>query len=171
GAIIKVLLRFEDAFWEGTDVKELKDKPPKELGFIFSQEKIPTWWTQLPVKSSLLTGWLGGPEAMKYKDTSNKDILQISLEALAHIFKTDANKLKQKLIQWHVVNWTAEPFSRGSYTYATVATKEARKVLGSTIADTLFFAGEAFYEGQIMGTVEAALASGLKAAEDIKKNR
>src|SRR6185437_12752114 len=39
GAIIKVLLRFDEAFWERTDVKELEDKPPKGLGFIFSREK------------------------------------------------------------------------------------------------------------------------------------
>jgi hypothetical protein len=29
----------------------------------FSDEEIPTWWTQVPDKSNVLTGWLGGPAA------------------------------------------------------------------------------------------------------------
>jgi len=62
---------------------------------------------------------------------------------------------------------TAEPFTRGSYAFDTIAAPAARKVLNTPVDDTLFFAGEYLYEGAIMGTVEAALTSGGEVAEKI----
>jgi predicted NAD/FAD-dependent oxidoreductase len=63
------------------------------------------------------------------------------------------------------MNWTADPFTLGSYAYDTVEAPEARKILNTSIQDTLFFTGEYLYEGAEMGTVEAALTSGLDVAE------
>lgn len=156
GAIIKVLLQFNEPFWE--------DRGLKDMGFLFSDEAIPTWWTQAPKHSALLTGWLGGPAAEAKKDTSNEDLLQSSLESLANIFDVDANELKSRLITWNIVNWTAEPFTLGSYSYDMIATLDARKVLNQPVENTLFFAGEYLYEGAAMGTVEAALTSGQQVA-------
>ena len=56
---------------------------------------------------------------------------------------------------------------RGSYSYSTLQTTQARSVLIEPIEDTLYFAGEALYEGTEMGTVEAALTSGNKVADII----
>jgi monoamine oxidase len=50
-----------------------------------------------------------------------------------------------------------------------VATQEAKNILNQPVADTLFFAGEALYEGTEMATVEAALASGISTARKILK--
>jgi monoamine oxidase len=65
------------------------------------------------------------------------------------------------------VNWVSDPYSYGAYAYTTVETVEARRVMLTPIADTLYFAGEAFYEGTAMGTVEAALVSGKQVAAKI----
>ncbi len=54
GTVIKFLLEFKTSFW-----KEFDD----DIGFLLTDEEIPTWWTQLPGESNLLTGWLGGPKA------------------------------------------------------------------------------------------------------------
>ena len=43
----------------------------------------------------------------------------------------------------------------------------ARKILNIPIQETIFFAGEALYEGNAPGTVEAALVSGREAAKKI----
>jgi hypothetical protein len=42
--------------------------------------------------------------------------------------------------------------------------REARSVLSRWDGGTMFFSGEALYRGRDMGTVEAALASGLETA-------
>jgi monoamine oxidase len=164
GAVIKVLLQFKTTFWEdhpamGADLGD--------MDFILSGEAVPTWWTQHPVASTLLTGWLGGPPAAKKMYMSNEDLLEEALQSLANIFNTGAEKLKKELAASHVVNWTTDPFALGSYAYDTLESAKARRVLSTPINYTLYFAGEYLYDGPAMGTVEAALTSGLDAARRI----
>jgi len=163
GAIIKVLLEFDTPFWDQ------HDDTLKDMAFLFSDEKIPTWWTQAPNHSPLLTGWLGGPPAADKKDMTDEELLQISLTSLRHIFKLSVDELKVRLAAWNVVNWTADPFTLGSYSYDTVASHNAKAVLNRPVENTLFFAGEYLYEGAAMGTVEAALSSGEMVAGMILK--
>jgi monoamine oxidase len=40
-------------------------------------------------------------------------------------------------------------------------------ILCDPVEDTIFFAGEALYDGSEMGTVEAALVSGKRVAKEI----
>jgi monoamine oxidase len=157
GGVIKLLLTFREAFWENSPVQQ-------PVSFVFSKEAVPTWWTQYPERSSLLTGWLGGPAAKMLKDAPDERILASALDSLAAIFHMHTATLQSLLISASIINWTADPFTRGSYTYATIDTDAAQKVLSIPVAGTLFFAGEGLYEGVLMGTVEAALASGEKAA-------
>ncbi|AYL96850.1 flavin monoamine oxidase family protein [Mucilaginibacter celer] len=165
GAVIKVLLEFDEAFWYNDEMRQMTGADLEDMGFLFTAEAIPVWWTQMPVHRPLLTGWLGGPPAAEHLNTSDEDMLLLALGSISNVFKIDLEKLKEKLLTWNVMNWTADPFSRGSYSYDTVETAEARKILSHPIGDTLFFAGEYLYEGTAMGTVEAALTSGLRAAE------
>ena len=167
GAIIKFLLEFKDAFWENNGTKMLAGKSLKDMAFLISDENIPTWWTQYPKHSTLLTGWLGGPRAEEKKGNTNEDLLQQALQSLSNIFKLSVDDLKAKLIASSIMNWTAEPFTRGSYSYDTVAAPEARKILDAGVDNTLFFAGEYLYDGPAMGTVEAALTSGQNVAKGI----
>jgi len=167
GAVIKFLLEFDNAFWEDNAIKRLAGKGLKEMIFLLSDEEIPTWWTQHPQHSPLLTGWLGGPAAVGKKDCTLDELLQQALQSLSNIFKLSVDELKAKLITWNIINWENEPFTRGSYSYDTVAAPEARKVLNEPVDNTLFFAGEHLYDGAAMGTVEAALTSGVDVAEKI----
>jgi monoamine oxidase len=167
GAIIKFLLEFRDAFWENADTKKLAGKSLKDMAFLISDENIPTWWTQYPKHSALLTGWLGGPRAEEKKENTVDELLQQALQSLSNIFNITVDELRAKLIASNIINWTADPFSRGSYSYDTVAAPGARKILGAGVDNTLFFAGEYLYEGPAMGTVEAALTSGQNTARQI----
>ncbi|MDN3581299.1 flavin monoamine oxidase family protein [Mucilaginibacter flavus] len=159
GAVIKVLLEFDEAFWES--------KETEDMGYLFSEQEIPTWWTQSPQQSNVLTGWLGGPPAEAKTDMANDELLTQSVQSLANIFKYNATELRKKLLSWKIVNWTADEFTLGSYAYDTIAASEARKIICQPLQDTIFFAGEYLYEGTAMGTVEAALTTGLRMAEQI----
>jgi len=171
GSIIKVLLEFDEIFWESDAITELAGADLSTMGFLFSDEAIPTFWTQSPTRSPLLTGWLGGPPSYQKKDLSQEAILELTLTSLSNIFKISPELLSEKLVAWRVANWTADPYTRGSYAYEKVESPQARKALNQPIVDTIYFAGEYLYDGPAMGTVEAALNSGKNVAHMILKNK
>lgn len=154
GGVVKILLQFEEAFW--LDIK-------KDALFFFSDEIIPTWWTQYPADSKLLTGWLGGPKAYDLKDALPEEILKLGLQSLNNMFNINL----PLLTAWHVANWPAEPHTYGAYSYQTLQSKEAKSVMKEPVENTIYFAGEAVYTGDAQGTVEAALVSGKEVAEQI----
>ncbi len=156
GPVIKILFQFKEAFW---------NQHADDIGFIFTEEIVPTWWTQLPAKNALLVGWFGGPQTLRIKGSTEKQIVKIAIESLAKTIKRDKKELQQLVIAQEVHDWGNKPFSCGAYTYSTVQTAEARKVFREPIEETIFFAGEGYHEGDSAGTVEAALVSGMKAVE------
>ncbi len=169
GSVIKLLFEFDTAFWLDAKTQQMAGKNVGKMGYLFSDEEIPTWWTQVPHHSTVLTGWIGGPAAANKINTPDTEVLEQGLRSLANIFKIDFEELKNKLVAYRIMNWTADPFTRGSYAYDTVDAPEARKVLNRPVEDTIFFTGEYLYDGTAMGTVEAALTSGLQVAERILK--
>ena len=164
GAAIKVFLQFEKVFWKETTTNgnDLDD-----LGFIFSDEIIPTWWTQYPKEVALLTGWLGGPHAEKLKNNTEEDILQKALASLSVIFSIKVEILKQTLKNWTVSSWAADPYCCGGYSYDVVNGEAQKQLLKQPIEQTIFFAGEALHEGIEVGTVEAALVNGREMSHQI----
>ena len=166
GAVIKILLLFKEVFWENDSLPHA-DRHVKNIGFIFSENSIPTWWTQLPDKTPLLTGWLAGPAAEKLKDKNDDIILEYAFRSISSIFNIPKNTVKEKLQASKVLNWTADPFTRGAYSYETVNSQQVKKILMEPVDETLFFAGEAMYEGEHTGTVEAALVSGSRVSYEV----
>jgi len=170
GAVIKILLAFKTSFWENSPGKASENTSLPDLSFMFADTTpFTAWWTQLPHKAPVITGWLGGPLAEKWKNKTNEEILAAALTSLALLLGVSPEFIQAQLQASQVINWPADPFSRGAYTYATVGSDFARQELLRPIENTIFFAGEAFYEGHAIGTVEAALASGLAVAKTIKK--
>ncbi len=167
GSAIKILLEFEENFWEDRTITNLIKINTANLQFMLSDSTIPTWWTQLPQHTPILTGWLSGSKAEKMKNENDKVIIGQSLYSLSNIFSIDINVLREKLKWYKVFNWANNSFTSGSYSYSTLYTEKARKILMEPVENTLFFAGEALYEGTETGTVEAALTSGIKAAAAI----
>jgi monoamine oxidase len=161
GPVIKTLLHFDEPFWS-TGQKELK-----KLGFLFSDKKIPTWWTSYPKEAAMLTGWSGGPHALELQGLSPEEILDQALQSLAGIFRLKPDFLLQKIKQWRVSNWVNDPFCCGGYSYDVVDGAAAKKILMTPEEGTLYFAGEGLFEGTAIGTVEAALVSGRDAAYSI----
>jgi monoamine oxidase len=160
GSVIKIQLEFKEAFWQ--------ERLP-ELEFLLSDAPVPTWWTQLPNKRPLLTGWLAGPAAQRFRNTSNEEIIRLALESLTSLLAVNLANLQAQLCASYVCNWGAEPYAYGAYSYPTVGAQATRAALATPVADTLYFAGEGVYEGASAGTVEAALVSGQVAAAAILK--
>ncbi|MBT1700621.1 FAD-dependent oxidoreductase [Fulvivirgaceae bacterium PWU4] len=158
GSVIKFLLEFKTPFWEN-----LVARPVHNMGFMLSDATIPTWWTQLPDTTPLLTGWLGGPSAAQLH-TGAEQMLNEALRSLSYIFDCSVDLLRQQLRHWYISDWKNDPFACGAYSYATIETPRAREILNTPVADTIYFSGEAVYDGPHTGTVEAALVSGREAA-------
>lgn len=164
GNVIKILLRFKDEWWKNAQGKDLT-----KLGFLRSEETVSTWWTQYPESQPVLTGWLAGPDSLKFKDSLSEEILKVSLDSLSNIFSIDKNELKNKLVNCHVFNWPADPYAQGAYSYSMVGSERAYAELRKPVDGRIFFSGEALCSGKESATVEGALASGLETARKILK--
>jgi monoamine oxidase len=158
GNVIKILLRFETRWW--TD----KRTDLADLTFLLSDKRIPVWWTQHQAEQPVLTGWFGGPKTEGMARFNEQELIGAGLGSLADIFGLDPSELRRTLVAARAINWAHDPFARGAYSYATPGTRAAQTVLSRSNDGSVFFAGEALYRGRDMGTVEAALASGLETA-------
>jgi monoamine oxidase len=160
GSVIKLLIQFNEPFWQA-------EKDLRKASFIFSDEEIPTWWTQYPKASGLLVGWCAGPSTKKLQGFSNDELIEKSMHSLAPIFGKTYKELWDKVVHWEIANWANDPFTKGGYTYITTETKKALKVIRKPEKKTIYFAGEGLYDSKDVGTVEAALQSGAAAAKKI----
>jgi monoamine oxidase len=166
GLVIKIILNFNEAIW--TYVKNTgQENTNSSPSFIFSDAIVPTWWTQLPEKNGMITGWLAGPKAARLHNEPTDNILNLAMESLATIFHIPRTELQSKLLSSCVHNWAEDDFSKGAYSYETVGSKGAKRIIAEGIADTIYFAGEAFLEIGGTGTVEDALESAQKTVKNI----
>ncbi|OGC85258.1 hypothetical protein A3F55_00630 [Candidatus Adlerbacteria bacterium RIFCSPHIGHO2_12_FULL_53_18] len=165
GGVIKIIIRFKTKWWTGP-----REQPFERLFFMLSKEPVPTWWTQHPEPHTTLTGWLPGPNAEHVKNHSDEEILTLALLSLSRIFNISIEQLREELATFKIVNWIKDPFARGAYSYSTPESKEAVQELHRPVDNKLYFAGEAICEEDANGTAEAALASGLRVAKEIRES-
>jgi monoamine oxidase len=166
GSVIKFLLEFDRAFWLDKDFLKTKNIAPPL--YIFTNAKIPTWWTQYPSKIPLLTGWIGGPPAFEMKNYSERRFKTLFMESLATVFSLPKTEIEKRLINYKIMNWSKEPHILGGYSYATLKTEKARQFLNQPYENTFYFAGEYLPENSA-STVDAALQSGIQVAKQILK--
>ena len=161
GKAQRVTLRFREPLWGSR--RELSN-----MSFLHSSDEwFPTWWTTLPVKAPILTGWAGGPKAARLDGHSESFMLERAIGALAGLFGIDAKTILGLLDAWYTHNWQADPFSLGAYSYVPAGSLPAVEKLTEPIEDTLYFAGEATDTEGHWGTVHGAMATGVRAARQI----
>lgn len=160
GNVIKILLRFARPWWRERK-QDLAD-----MTFLLSDETIPVWWTRYPDRRPVLTGWFGGPRTAELQSLDPQGLIDAGIESLAAIFGLSREGIARDLVAAAATNWAHDPFARGAYSWATPRTRAAQAMLARADGPVLF-SGEALYRGRDMGTVEAALASGLETAEMI----
>lgn len=163
----KVLLRFRDAFWEDAAFAEKRGGDPRTPGYFHvPAAAFPTWWTQSPAAAPLLTGWAGGPAAARLGGRRPGERLEAALSDAARVLGVTRAFAADRLDGWAYHDWSADPFSRGAYTYLRVGGAGAPRALARPVEGTLFFAGESTSPDEI-GTVSGAVASGQRAAGEL----
>jgi monoamine oxidase len=162
GHVFRVILRFRESFWE--ENSEIAD-----AGFLLADEAhFPTWWTPLPIHAPLMTGWSAGPHTDALIGQSRETVIRYALHDLQHI--TNTNSLNELLEAAYFHDWTADPFTRGAYSYVPAGAMQAREKLAEPVADTLYFSGEATELNGHSATVHGAIASGFRVARQILDN-
>jgi monoamine oxidase len=142
----------------------------QRLAFIHPEsDEMPVCWTAYPTTAPLLVAWFGGPEAEALGRRSRDEIEQRTVRALAERLHMARRRFERHVRGCHMHNWSADPFSRGAYSYVVVGGAEASKTLARSVEGTLFFAGEAFDAEGRNGTVEGAIASGRRAARQVSR--
>ena len=162
GPVIKTLLNFKEPFWLEKETAGGNDL--SKMNFLFTEEKIPTWWTTYPKKTAQLTGWSAGSNATELKGLTNEAIMQTALESLSAIFTIPVDQLHSLLNSWQVFNWLDDPWCRGGYSFEVVNGKTFQQLVKKPVMNKLYFAGEGLYEDMEIGTVEAALQCGREIA-------
>lgn len=158
GHVLKLMISFKERFWE-SDAR---------FAFAISfDESIPTWWTQEPLVSNVLTGWAGGQAGEKLVNLSRQELVDRAIGSLSRIFAPSAGWLHERVENIYYHDWSNDPFCRGAYSYPKVGGLKAARALGAPAAETIFFAGEATDYRGAFGTVHGALASGILAARKV----
>jgi len=173
GAALRVSLLFDSKFWIDPAILGRPGDAGRRFGdfsFLFAREEpFPTWWTSMPDPAPVLTGWIGGPDALARDRMmrSRADPLAIRnecLSELAKIFELPRRALETRLISWHAHDWQSDQYARGAYSFAPAGARDASERMTIPVDDRLFFAGEHTDVEGHWGTVHGALASGERAA-------
>jgi monoamine oxidase len=165
GDVVRLVMRFREPFWR--EAPRLKRSGHGDANFFhLPGAPFPTWWTCAPVEAPVLVAWSGGTAAATLLRLPRRRIVGVALETLAAALGVAPSRASRRLLDWDFHDWSADPFTRGAYSYALVGGANAGKRLMRPIEDTLFFAGEAIGVGD-SGTVPAAIASGERAARQI----
>ena len=158
GQVMRVVFRFSYSWWE--EREDLAD-----AGFWLSQEPcFPTWWTTLPARTPLLTGWSAGSHADKLLGLPKPVILKRALEDLSRLTGHASEDLKSLVEAAYFHNWHDDPFAGGAYSYVPAGALHHRKALEQPVENTLFFAGEATELNGHAATVHGAVATGYRVA-------
>jgi len=160
GSVLRLVLQFREVPW------------PPDLGFLhLPGALLPTWWTPAPIRAPMITAWAGGPSAERLLGRDRQELAAVALDVLAPAIGVERERLGDLLVEAYHHDWSADPFTRGAYSYALVGGADAFRLLGSPIEGTLVAAGEATADDGENGTVQGAIASGERAARAILESR
>jgi monoamine oxidase len=163
GSVVKGVLRFREPFWT--------DAGAPDLAFLHTPDgPFQVWWTTRPAESAILTGWAGGPHADRLTGLDSRVVLDHALTQLPRSFPLGRDRLAELLDDWRVFEWQTDRFTRGAYISVPVGGHDTVRRLAEPVAGTLFFAGEAT-DARLCGTVAGAIASGLRAADEVLAGR
>ena len=156
GPVLKVLLRFDEPFW------------PRRLATLgCAVGPVTLYW---PVfygadePPAVLTAYCTGPRAAALSTVSEAEASAIVLQDL----RTHFPKAVPKLVASRRIDWTTDPLACGGYTFLRPGGTGARARLAAADTAALFWAGAETATRAIAATVEAAFATGLRAASEVR---
>ena len=172
GSVVRVVLRLSERFW-ATDwfAKQTGRRDLDTLAFLHTgDEEFPIWWTSYPVSAPVIVGWHGGPGASLLSQKASEEIEECAIQSLARQLSIGPRRMRSLVEGAWTHDWEHDPFSRGVYSYQTVGGADAPGVLARPLRGTLFFAGEATGSDDGTGTVHGAIATGHRAADEVRRS-
>ena len=114
-----------------------------------------------PFGRPMIESYFGGALAAELEKGGQAAFFDFAASELVDLFGADFRR-RIKPLAHH--SWAADPFARGSYSYALPGKADGRAVLAAPVEDRLFFAGEACSHGDF-STAHGGYRSGVDAAE------
>jgi len=156
GAVDKIILKFREPFWE------------EDVAFFLTTQNSRFWWRpgfergkdEVPI----LTAFFSGEAAKFFENMSEADAIQAALNDLKIMFGRD--DLGEHLVAGRFIAWGKDPYALMGYSYVPVGALGQRTILAQSVADSLFFSGEATHSEK-SSTVHGAIESGIRVAEEI----
>eukprot|EP01080_Neovahlkampfia_damariscottae_P011611 gene11611-4853_t len=160
GLLDKVLLEFPTNFW-GNEIEWItKYSKPNEADFsqFLSMEYVSPG-------SAILMAFCEADFAKKLESMNDVDVVNQAMKVLRSTF---GNNVPDPL-SYHITRWFQDPFCYGSYSFEKYGTTEKdRDILGESIENRLFFAGEATI-GESGTYATGAFLSGKRDGKRISK--
>ena len=114
-----------------------------------------------PFGRPLIEAYFGGRLAAELEAGGEGAFFDFAVAELVGLLGSDFAR-RVKLV--HVHRWAADPFARGSYSYAVPGKADCRDTLAAPVDGRLFFAGEACSRNDF-STAHGAYLTGIAAAE------
>lgn len=157
GPVAKLIYRFADPL------------TPPEIKAVYAEGNPPMWWSPSvgqDTDASVATVWtalVSGDGAVELLRFGHEDALERALESL----RRELGRPGLRPLASLVVDWTADPYSYGGYSYVRPGGHGAREKLAAP-TPPLYWAGEATQSEHRAATVHGALLSGERAAQEVR---
>ena len=157
GPVVKLLLRFQERFW-----------PRWANAIACATGPVTLYWPVFHGERAappVLVGYATGDRARLLGHVGEAEAVEIALADLRRLFP--GADPRRRLIDARRIDWSADPFAAGGYTFLRTEARGARQRLAAPDTGALFWAGSATQRVPIADTVEAAYTSGLRAAGEV----
>jgi monoamine oxidase len=167
GPVMRVVVECREAFWRsqtGNGGASLDG-----LGFLHAERSaFGVWWTAAPERTPRLVAWQGGPGVLALP-RGPEAVRDTVVAAMAQAFDLAPRRARAQVTALHWHDWQSDPYARGGYSYQVAGSVDAPAALARPVRGTVFFAGEATVDDGRIGTVDGALASGYRAAREVRR--
>ena len=118
-----------------------------------------------PFGYDLMIGFVGGEFGFELSKAGSSAAIDFGLGELRKLFGGQVDK---QFVRGHFTDWATNPFTLGGYAAVKPGRTKAREQLETSLAERLFFAGEAV-AGPYVATCGGAFLSGRKTALEVAR--
>jgi monoamine oxidase len=169
GAVARLVCWFREFPWSAAGAGRHPERTARAGFWHLDGPTFGVCWTAYPLRWPLAVAWSGGPRAAAVARRGSRAVESTAVGELSAAFDLPRRAVASLLVATWMHDWQRDVYSRGAYSYARVGGAGAARSLSQPVEDTLFFAGEATDTDGHTGTVEGALASGLRAARQASR--